>query len=80
MTTATKTRRGVQTDASEARKRRIIEIIHRRGPITSWQIAKLEKISYSHVLQFLTAIDSEGSALLAEDDHGKVFILDKETL
>lgn len=80
MTTATKTRRGVQTDASEARKRRIIEIIRRRGPITSWQIAKLEKISYSHVLQFLTAIDKEGSALLAEDDSGKVFILDKETL
>lgn len=80
MTTATKTRRGVQTDASEARKRRIIEIIRRRGPITSWQIAKLEKISYSHVLQFLTAIDNEGSALLAEDDSGKVFILDKETL
>lgn len=80
MTTATKTRRGVQTDASEARKHRIIEIIRRRGPITSWQIAKLEKISYSHVLQFLTAIDNEGSALLAEDDHGQVFILDREAL
>lgn len=80
MTTATKTRRGVQTDASEARKRRIIEIIRTKGPISTWNIAQMMKISYSHVLQFLTAIDNEVSALLAEDDSGKVFILDKETL
>lgn len=80
MTTATKPRRGVQTDASEARKRRILDILREDWPISCWQIAKRMQISYSHVLQFLTAIDNEGSALLAEDDHGQVFILDREAL
>lgn len=80
MTTATKPRRGVQTDASEARKRRVLEIIRRDGPISCWRVAQRMHISYSHVLQFLTAIDNDGSALLAEDDHGQVFILDREAL
>lgn len=80
MTTATKPRRGVQTDASEARKARVLDIIRRDGPITAWGVARKMHIFYSHVLQFLSSISAEGLALLAEDDTGKIFILDKGSL
>ena len=73
-------RHGVQTERSEARKREVLDIIRHDGPIGAWNIAQRMGISYSHVLQFLTAIDNERLALLAEDDAGKVFILDKEGL
>ena len=58
----------------------MLDIIRRDGPITAWGVARKMHIFYSHVLQFLSSISAEGLALLAEDDTGKIFILDKGSL
>ena len=73
-------RHGARTAQSERRKREVLDIIRREGPISAWRIGRKMGLHNSHVLQFLAAIDHDGLALIAEDDAGKVFILDKETL
>lgn len=73
-------RRGAQTAQSEGRKRQVLDIIRREGPLSAWEIGRKMGLHNSHVLQFLTAIDNDGLALIAEDDAGKVFILNKEAL